>query len=218
MVRAALLAAMWWGLHAFVVEASKPDPWWKLHFRIESLEGGAQGDVAIMVKPDWAPIGAKRFAELVHDGFYLQSGIFRVVDGFVTQFGINPSPYTNELWRAQPIEDDKNAVASNTRGRLSFATSGPGSRTTQVFFNTANNSFLDSQGFSPFAEVVEGMDVVDKIYKGYGEGFPYGQGPDQAKIYGEGNIYLNKNFPLVSIISEQWFDTEIPGFPETKRP
>merc|ERR1719253_1108214 len=112
----------------------------------------------------------------------------------MAQFGISGDPPTAARWKTQKFPDDPNKV-SNARGRLTFATSGPNTRTTQLFINFKDNQFLDSQGFSPFAEVINGMDVVDKLYGGYGEGAPNGNGPEQGRVQAEGNSYLTKDFP-----------------------
>ncbi|HMV69073.1 MAG TPA: peptidylprolyl isomerase [Myxococcota bacterium] len=153
-----------------------------------------KGDFVIEVHKDWAPLGADRFYNLVRAGFYDDTAFFRVVDGFMVQFGLSGYPAVNQKWFGARIQDDPNKQP-NTRGRISFATSGPNSRTTQVFINFVDNSKLDAMGFSPFGEVVSGMDVVDKLYKGYGEGAPGGKGPAQPKIQKFGKSYLKKDFP-----------------------
>ncbi len=158
-----------------------------------------EGDFVIQVNRDWAPRGADRFYNLVDNGFYDGCRFFRVLDGFMAQFGINGDPEVSAVWREQQIKDDPNKQ-SNTRGRVSFAMAGPDTRTTQLFINFGDNSGLDSRGFSPFGEVIEGMDVVDKLYSGYGEGDPRGNGPAQGRIQHEGNPYLNAEFPKLDYI------------------
>ncbi|MEZ4240240.1 MAG: peptidylprolyl isomerase [Myxococcota bacterium] len=154
-----------------------------------------KGDFTVLVHKDWAPNGADRFYNLVKAGFYDQAKFFRAIDGFMVQFGISPYPAVSEKWRAAQIDDDP-VKQSNTRGKITFATAGPNSRTTQVFINYVDdNSKLDAMGFAPFGEIVEGMDVVDSLYKGYGEGAPRGRGPDQSRIQARGNTYLDKQFP-----------------------
>lgn len=154
----------------------------------------SEGEYIVEVHRDWAPNGADRFYNLVKIGFYDDAAYFRVVDGFMVQFGINGYPEVNDQWREAKMPDDP-VKQSNTRGKITFATSGANSRTGQVFINFADNSNLDGMGFSPFGEVTSGMDVVDKLYKGYGEGAPRGRGPDQGRIQKEGNAYLLDRFP-----------------------
>lgn len=153
-----------------------------------------EGDFVVQVHRDWAPNGADRFYNLVKIGFYDQTKFFRNVDGFMVQFGISPYPSVSEQWRGATIPDDP-VKEGNKPGRITFATSGPNSRTTQVFINHADNSPLDGQGFAAFGEVVEGQDVVKKLYKGYGEGPPRGRGPNQMMIQTRGNAYLDEKFP-----------------------
>lgn len=158
-----------------------------------------KGDFEVKINREWAPLGADRFYNLVKIGFYNDASFFRVVDGFMVQFGISSYPAVNEKWTTAKIQDDPNKQP-NTRGRISFATSGPNSRTGQVFINFVDNQKLDGMGFSPFGEVVSGMDVVDKLYKGYGEGAPGGKGPRQNLIQKFGKGYLEKDFPEMDYI------------------
>ncbi len=153
----------------------------------------SKGDVVIQVTREWAPQGADRFYNLVRAGFYSDAAFFRVLPGFMAQFGINAHPEVAEVWRDARIPDDP-VTRSNTRGMISFATSGPNSRTTQLFINFGDNSRLDSLGFAPFGEVTQGMDVVDQIFSGYGET------PQQPLIQREGNAYLNREFPMLDKI------------------
>jgi len=162
----------------------------------------SKGPVMIEVTRAWAPKGADRFYELVKSGFYDDARFFRVIRNprpFMAQFGINGDPGVNAKWTNANIEDDP-VKEHNTRGKITFATAGPNTRTTQLFINYADNSRLDAQGFSPFGEVVSGMEVVDQLYADYGEGQPSGMGPDQERIEKEGNAYLAKNFPNLDYI------------------
>lgn len=158
-----------------------------------------KGDFVIEVHRDWAPLGADRFYNLVKNGFYDDAAFFRVLPGFMAQFGINAKPAVNKVWEQATIKDDP-VKQSNKRGYVSFATAGPNTRTTQVFINFGDNSRLDADGFSAFGTVTEGMDVADKLYSGYGEGAPGGNGPAQDRIQKEGKAYLDKNFPLLDSI------------------
>lgn len=155
----------------------------------------SKGDFVVEVRREWAPRGADRFYELVRSGFFNGCRFFRVVPGFVVQFGINGDPKTQKKWRTQAIEDDP-VRQSNKRGTLTFATSGPDSRTTQLFINYADNTYLDRMGFAPFGRVVKGMKAVDAIYSGYG------QKPDQSRIQSEGNEYLKESFPRLDFIKK----------------
>ncbi|QDT91419.1 peptidylprolyl isomerase [Gimesia algae] len=161
-----------------------------------------KGNIKLEVHPDWSPKGAERFKELVKMGFYNDTAFFRVLDGFMAQIGINGDPELHAKWRDNNIMDDP-VVESNKRGYVSFAKTGmPNSRSTQFFINYGDNSNLDGMGFSPFAKVVEGMDVVDSLYNEYGEGAPQGTGPDQMKLVAEGNTYLKKEFPMLDYIKK----------------
>jgi peptidyl-prolyl cis-trans isomerase A (cyclophilin A) len=159
----------------------------------------SKGPFVIEVHRDWAPRGADRFYNLVKNGFFDNARFFRVIEGFMVQFGINGDPNIAAVWRDADIKDDP-VKHSNERGTITFATAGPNTRTTQVFINFADNAALDGQGFSPFGKVVSGMEVVDKLYGGYGEGAPNGNGPDQGRIQSQGNAYLEQDFPKLDFI------------------
>ena len=159
------------------------------------------GLVVIEVHRAWAPNGADRFYNLVKNGFYDNARFFRVISNFMVQFGINGDPAVAAAWRPARIPDDP-TKESNKRGYVTFATAGPNTRTTQVFINFKDNSFLDGQGFAPFGQVITGMDVVDKFYAAYGEGAPSGIGPNQQRVQSEGNAYLTKDFPKLDFIKK----------------
>jgi len=159
-----------------------------------------KGAFVIEVTRAWAPHGADRFYNLVKNGYYDGGSFFRVVYGFMVQWGIHGDPALNSVWSVARIPDDP-VTQKNLRGTVTFATAGPGTRTTQVFINYADkNTSLDSQGFAPFGKVVEGMDVVNRLFSGYGEAAPQGHGPDQNRIQKEGNAYLAKSFPKLDSI------------------
>lgn len=172
---------------------------WLATFQVNRLSGGGSGNFTVLVQPGWAPVGARRFRRLLEEGVFRQSRFFRVIKGFAAQFGIPGDPKTASKWRRKVLADDIVRV-TNRRGRLSYAASGADSRTTQVFVNLVDNRHLDKAGFAPFAEVVDGMDVIDSLYGRYGEGPPHGKGPDQRRIQREGNSYLDAEFPLLSYI------------------
>ncbi len=159
----------------------------------------SKGAFVVEVTRAWAPSGADRFYNLVKNGFFDNVRFFRVVEGFMAQFGIHGDPGISAAWRSARIPDDS-VKQSNKRGYITFATAGPGTRTTQVFINLVDNGTLDAQGFAPFGRVVSGMKVVDKLYDGYGEGAPRGRGPDQGRVQMEGNAYLEKTFPKLDYI------------------
>ncbi|MGE3527869.1 MAG: peptidylprolyl isomerase, partial [Methyloceanibacter sp.] len=159
----------------------------------------SKGTFVVEVHREWAPRGADRFYNLVKNGFYDNARFFRVIEGFMVQFGINGDPNIASVWRNADIKDDP-VKASNERGTITFATAGPDTRTTQVFINFGNNAPLDGQGFAPFGKVVSGMEVVDQLYNGYGEGAPHGNGPDQGRIQSQGNAYLEQDFPKLDFI------------------
>jgi peptidyl-prolyl cis-trans isomerase A (cyclophilin A) len=151
------------------------------------------GAFVVQVHRDWAPKGADRFFNLVKYGYYDGARFFRVLPGFMVQFGINGDPSIQSAWVDANITDDP-VTQSNKRGYITFATAGPGTRTTQVFINFKDNARLDGQGFAPFGEVISGMEVVDKINAEYGET------PDQGRVQMEGNAYLTRAFPRLDYI------------------
>jgi peptidyl-prolyl cis-trans isomerase A (cyclophilin A) len=162
--------------------------------KFEVLFDTSKGEFTVTVTRNWSPKGADRFYNLVKNGYYDDCRFFRVVKGFMVQFGINGNPQLNEVWRAERFEDDK-VKESNARAYITFAkTNQPDTRTTQLFINYADNSFLDSQGFSPLGQITEGMEVIDSINDEYGEK------PDQRRIQLEGNAYLEKAFPNLDFI------------------
>jgi peptidyl-prolyl cis-trans isomerase A (cyclophilin A) len=152
-----------------------------------------KGNILIQVERDWAPLGADRFYTLVKQGYLSGDRFFRVVPNFIIQFGLNPDPKVTARWRNARLKDDP-VKENNNRGYVSFAMAGPGSRTTQLFINTNDNTQLNGSGFAPFGRVIDGMNVVDQIYAGYGEQ------PDQTRIQNEGNAYLEKEFPKLDYI------------------
>jgi peptidyl-prolyl cis-trans isomerase A (cyclophilin A) len=158
-----------------------------------------KGDFTLEVSRDWSPLGADRFYNLVRNGYFTDIAFFRVIGGFMAQFGIHGDPRVSAAWRGARIQDDP-VKQSNKRGYISYAMAGPNTRTTQLFINFGDNSQLDSMGFSPFGKVVSGMDVVDAIYNGYGEGAPNGRGPDQGRVQMQGNAYLKADFPKMDYI------------------
>ena len=148
-----------------------------------------KGEFVIEVHRDWAPNAADRFYNLVKGGFFDDTRFFRVVDGFMVQFGINGDPAVASKWMNANIPDDP-VKQSNKPGYVTFAqTNAPNSRSTQVFINYGDNARLDATRFAPFGQVIKGMDVVNGIYKGYGES------PNQGMIQSQGNAYLDSKFP-----------------------
>jgi peptidyl-prolyl cis-trans isomerase A (cyclophilin A) len=159
----------------------------------------SKGDFVVQVTRAWSPRGADRFYNLVKYHFFDGAAFFRVLEQFVVQFGISARPDISHVWANAKIADDP-VTQSNVRGTLTFATAGPNTRTTQIFINLGENANLNSMGFSPFGKVTSGMEVIDKLYSGYGEGHPNGNGPDQNRIQNEGKTYLEKSFPLLDTI------------------
>jgi peptidyl-prolyl cis-trans isomerase A (cyclophilin A) len=155
----------------------------------------SKGTFVIEVTRAWAPNGADRFYNLVKNGYYDNVRFFRVVPDFMVQFGINGDPRIQAPWREAAINDDP-VKQKNVRGNITFATSGPNSRTTQVFINFTDNTFLDSKGFAPFGRVVTGMANVDRINNEYRER------PNQGRIQMEGNAYLGREFPRLDFVKK----------------
>jgi len=164
------------------------------------------GDFVVEVHRDWAPLGADRFYNLVRYGYFTNAAFFRVVPGFVVQFGLSADPAVNKVWKTARIQDDP-VVQSNKRGNLVFATAGPNTRTTQLFINYADNARLDRMGFAPFGSVVEGMAVVDKIFPAYGET------PQQDLIEQQGDAYLKANFRDIDRIKLARIVPPVPAVP-----
>jgi peptidyl-prolyl cis-trans isomerase A (cyclophilin A) len=158
-----------------------------------------KGDFVIQVTRAWAPLGADRFYNLAANKFFDDASFFRVLSGFVVQFGLHADPQVSNVWRSASLKDDP-VTQSNRPGYITFATAGPNTRTTQVFVNLGNNAQLDSMGFAPFGLVTQGMDVVKQLYSGYGEGAPSGRGPDQGAVSSQGKPYLDKNYPKLDSI------------------
>lgn len=170
------------------------------------------GDIVIEAHRAWAPLGADRFYNLAKNNFFNDVAFYRVVQGFMVQFGISPDPRVSKAWQNAHIIDDR-VNQPNGPGFVTFAkTSEPNSRTTQVFINTGNNSFLDGQGFAPFGKVTEGMDVVKKLFGGYGEATTDKQG----LIASQGKPYLDKNYPKLDLIKSTTI-TEAPAAAPAKK-
>ena len=161
----------------------------------------SKGPVVIEVHKDWAPLGAERFYQLVKSGYYDGARFFRVLPGFMAQFGIAADPQSTAKWKEANLQDDP-VKQSNTRGMVTFATAGPNTRTTQMFINTGDNARLDSQGFAPIGKVISGQEAVESFFSGYGEGAPAGRGPAQQLIEMQGNAYLEKDFPELDFIKK----------------
>jgi peptidyl-prolyl cis-trans isomerase A (cyclophilin A) len=173
-------------LHPATLKAKAPDVF-------EVKFATTKGDFVVQVTRAWAPIGADRVDNLVKHGFYNDASFFRIVPNFVVQFGLSGDPAVNKAWEGTTMKDDP-VTQSNRPGYLTFATAGPNTRTTQLFINLGNNGGLDGQGFAPFGVVTSGMDVVQKLYSGYGER------PDQHLITTQGKAYVEKNFPDIDSI------------------
>jgi peptidyl-prolyl cis-trans isomerase A (cyclophilin A) len=163
--------------------------------KFQAIFDTSKGEFIVDVTRAWSPNGADRFYNLVKNGYYNNCRFFRVVKNFMVQFGISGDPKLNAAWNTATIRDDHSAKQSNARGYITYAKTGaPNSRTTQVFINFADNSFLDSQGFTPFGKISKGMDIVDAINAQYGES------PNQTLIQSQGNAYLEKSFPKLDYV------------------
>ncbi|MFM2126075.1 MAG: hypothetical protein RL328_2526 [Acidobacteriota bacterium] len=156
------------------------------------------GDFVVEANRAWSPHGVDRFHELLMMDYFKDGRFFRVVTKFIAQFGVNADGKLHRKWRQYFIPDDRK-VQNNTRGTLSFAQNGPNSRATEIFINLKSNKELDTTGFVPFAKVVEGMDVVDKLYSGYGD---VGLQIDVEKVEDRGNEYLVPRFPKLDYINK----------------
>lgn len=183
-----------------------PDAWLRPELAVEraperfrAVFDTTKGTFVVQVHRAWAPHGADRFYNLARIGYYTDVAFFRVIDGFMAQFGIHGVPEVNQAWREARIPDDP-VVQSNVRGTLAFGMAGPGTRTVQLFVNTVDNARLDGFAFAPFGEVIAGMSVVDDLFHGYGEGAPGGRGPNQAEMQRLGNEYLQREFPRLDYV------------------
>ncbi len=177
-----------------------------------------KGDFVIQVTRAWAPNGADRFYNLVRSGFFKDAAFFRVIPGFMVQFGIPADPAVSKAWMNANIPDDP-VKASNKRGFVTFAqTSAPNSRSTQLFINFGDNSRLDASRFAPIGEVVEGMEIVDQLYNGYGGGADEGgRGPSQGQLHAQGKAYLDRNFPKLDRILSTSILPAAPAAPAAKQ-
>jgi peptidyl-prolyl cis-trans isomerase A (cyclophilin A) len=158
-----------------------------------------QGVVLIEVESAWAPLGAYRFYNLVRNGFFDGTAFYRVIPGFMAQFGVHPVPAVQAVWNDETFPDER-VTQSNVRGMVTFAKAGEDTRTTQLFINYGNNARLDALGFAPIGRVVRGMGVADRLYSGYGETAPTGQGPDFGCMLEGGGAYLDRRFPRLDHI------------------
>jgi peptidyl-prolyl cis-trans isomerase A (cyclophilin A) len=160
----------------------------------------SEGEIEIRVRRAWAPLGADRVHYLAANGFFDGGRFYRVLPGFIVQFGLKGVPAVDAAFEPLTLAADS-VRTSNRRGTLTFAMGrSPDTRATQLFINLVDNANLDAMGFAPVGEVIRGMEVLDKFHSGYGEGAPFGPGPDQAMIMRDGNRYLRVNFPLLDSI------------------
>jgi peptidyl-prolyl cis-trans isomerase A (cyclophilin A) len=159
-----------------------------------------RGPVTVELHRDWAPNGVDHFYNLVKTGYFDRQKIYRVTQRYA-QFGVNGDPQTTSLWSMARIPEDPRKQ-SNLRGTLTYAQEGPGTRTTQLFFNLQDNKALDKDKFAPIGKVISGMEAVDHFYSGYGDWPPRGNGPDPAKVQAEGNSYLEARFPRLDTIKK----------------
>lgn len=159
----------------------------------------SQGDFVVEVQRAWAPRGADRFHQLVRMGYYTESRFYRVLDGFIAQFGVHRDFNVHGKWRNYFIIDDPR-TQKNLRGTISFAKSDPNTRATEVFINLKDNPALDDENFVPFARIVGGLDVADKLYSGYGEMRPDGKYIDAGRVEGSTNEYLVQRFPKLDYV------------------
>jgi peptidyl-prolyl cis-trans isomerase A (cyclophilin A) len=177
-------------LHPETLKAKAPE-------EFDAKFSTTKGDFVIHVTRAWAPLGADRFYNLVKNHFYDGASLFRVVAGFVVQFGLGPDPAVNKVWETASIKDDP-VKSSNKKGFITYAMAGPNTRTTQVFINLGDNVRLDSMGFAPFGEVTSGMVAISQFYADYADQ-PTGH---QDQITSQGRSYLDKNFPKLDLITK----------------
>src|SRR5580658_7238925 len=198
-------------LAAFVLLAacSKPKPKIVVPEVYDVAFDTTQGPFTVEVTRAWAPRGADRFYELVKMRYFDEGRFFRVLPGFIAQFGVHKDFKVHDVWREDFIIDDP-PMQKNVRGTLAFAQSGPNTRATEVFINLADNKMLDEQGFVPFARIVSGVDVADKFYSGYGELGPEGKGPEAGRVEEEANEYLVPRFPKLDYIKSAKFVPHVP--------
>jgi peptidyl-prolyl cis-trans isomerase A (cyclophilin A) len=163
-----------------------------------------KGDFIVEATRAWAPRGVDRFHELLRMRYFDEGRFFRVVPGFVAQFGVHRDYDVHDRWRKYFIVDDP-PKEKNKRGTLAFAQSGPNTRATEIFINLADNAILDEQGFVPFGRVVQGMEVVDSLYSGYGELMPEGKYIDPGRVENATNAYLVPRFPMLDYIKRTTF-------------
>lgn len=163
--------------------------------RIETSKGAMD----LMVRSAWAPRGAAQLGELVLNAYYDGGRFFRVLPGFVVQWGLAATPTMTATWLPRRISDDP-VKETNRRGTVTYAMGGRDTRTTQLFINLRDNARLDGMGFAPVGEIVAGLTVVDSLHAGYGEGAPMGKGPSQDRITKEGEAYLAAAFPLLDTV------------------
>jgi len=161
----------------------------------------SKGVFIVETTREWSPLGVDRFYHIARSGFFKDVRFYRVMDNFMAQFGAHGDPAVAQAWRNLNIQDDP-VLQSNLRGYVTFATGGPNTRTTQLFINYRDNVGLDAQGFSPIGKVIQGMEIVDSLYKGYGDGPPRGKGPNQGLIAQQGNDYLKRDFPELDYIKD----------------
>jgi peptidyl-prolyl cis-trans isomerase A (cyclophilin A) len=170
----------------------------------------SRGKITVMARRAWAPHGVDRFYYLTKNHYYDSTYFFRVIENFVAQFGINGNPSVNQAWGSRRIPDDS-VRHSNARGTIAFASEGPNTRTVQLFINLKDNQKLDAfgGGFPPIGEIMDGLNVAESLYDGYGEGAPSGLGPRQEIFTDQGNAYVQRYFPkldliLRAVIAQEW--------------
>jgi peptidyl-prolyl cis-trans isomerase A (cyclophilin A) len=164
----------------------------------------SQGDFVVEANRAWAPHGVDRFHELVRMRYFDDGRFFRVLAGFIAQFGVHRKFEVHEKWRQFFIVDDPPSQ-KNLRGTLAFAKSGQNTRSTEIFINLTDNAVLDDQSFVPFGKIVSGIEVIDKLYSGYGELRPEGKEIDPGRLEGETNEYLVPRFPKMDYIQHATF-------------